>query len=107
MINMTDPMIKLKNSFTNSTEQSFDMKIWKISQKENNNWDTFDSAVVFAETEKDARMTFPHSLNQGWDGKVGMRSSWCDAKYVTVEYLGVTDRDVPNKTVICASFNAG
>lgn len=86
------------------------MKIWKISQTENLIWDTFDSAVVFAETEEDARMTHPSAYeftDSKWDGKVDYYSSWCDAKYVTVEYLGETDRDVPNKTVIVGSFRAG
>ena len=85
------------------------MKIWRISQGKNNTWDTYDSAVVFADTEKDARMTHPspYEIDGIWDGKVRSRSSWCDAKYVKVEYLGDTERDVPNKTVICGSYNAG
>lgn len=84
------------------------MKIWKISQKKNNTWDTYDSAVVFAETEECARMTHPSECETyDLDGKVDSYSSWCDAKDVTVEYLGETDRIVPNKTVICASYNAG
>lgn len=87
------------------------MKIWRISQKANNYWDTYDSAVVFAETEEDARMTHPikYEFEKGevWDGKHRNYGPWCDAKDVTVEYLGTTDRVVPNKTVICASFNVG
>lgn len=89
------------------------MKIWRISQKANNDWDTYDSAVVFADTEQDARMTYPagYKFTNGesieWNGKETSYGSWCDAKDVNVEYLGTTDREVPNKTVICASFNAG
>jgi hypothetical protein len=82
------------------------MKLWKISQVVNNTWDTFDSAVVAAETEKDARLTNPDTQCE-WNGIAGRWSSWCDAKDVTVEYLGETDRVIPNKTVIVASFNAG
>lgn len=88
------------------------MKIWRISQNVNNNWNTYDSAVVFADTEQDARMTHPSYYEFGeegeiWDGKHRDYGRWCNAKDVIVEYLGVTDREVANKTVICASFNTG
>jgi hypothetical protein len=86
------------------------MKLWKISQKVNNDWDTYDSAVVAAETENDARYTEPTHDNDTvseWNGIATRWSSWCDAKDVIVEYLGETDRVIPNKTVIVASFNAG
>jgi len=86
------------------------MKLWKIYQDVNNSYDTFDSAVVAAETENDARFTNPQFKdrdNTDWDGIATYHSTWCDAKDVTVEYLGKTDRVIPNKTVIVASFNAG
>jgi hypothetical protein len=79
------------------------MKLWKLSQKVNNNYDTFDSAVVAAETKEDARLIHPGEKE--WNGT--MDRYWCDAERVIVEYLGETDRVIPNKTVIVASFNAG
>lgn len=87
------------------------MKIQRISQEKNDTWDTYDSAVVFAETEQDARMTHPNGYQKtgdlDWGGNEMSYGSWCDAEDVKVEYLGTTDRVVPNKTVICSSFNAG
>jgi len=74
------------------------MKLWIISQNVNNDYDTYDSAVVAAETEEEAR-----NINLGgkWDG-----IWWAnDPSEVTVEYLGVTDRDISG--VILASFNTG
>jgi hypothetical protein len=66
----------------------------------NNDYDTYDSAVVAAETEEEAR-----NINPG--GKWGsIFSAWAnDPSEVTVEYLGVADRDISG--VILASFNAG
>ena len=40
------------------------MKLWLISQDVNNNYDTYDSAVVAAETEEEARVTFPNRWGQ-------------------------------------------
>jgi hypothetical protein len=76
------------------------MKLWIISQTVNNNYDTFDSAVVAAETEEEAR-----NINPG--GRWGVTfSTWAnDPSEVTVEYLGVTDRDISG--IVLASFNAG
>lgn len=36
-----------------------EMKLWLIWQTENNDYDTYDAAVVAAETEEDARKTPP------------------------------------------------
>lgn len=77
-------------------------KIWLLVNETVNGYDTFDSAVVFAENEDEARMVHPGRNN--WDGRVTYE--WCDAKDVIVEYIGRTERIVPDK-VICASFNAG
>ena len=37
------------------------MKLWLISQTENEGYDTYDSAVVAAETENAARLIHPSS----------------------------------------------
>ena len=76
------------------------MKLWIISQDVNNDYDTFDSAVVAAETEEEARNINPAGAwGDSWTG-------WAtDPSQVTVEYLGVADRDISG--VILASFNAG
>lgn len=35
------------------------MNIYRVSQTENNHYDTYDSIIVAAETEDDARNTLP------------------------------------------------
>lgn len=75
------------------------MKLWKISQDENDGYDTFDSAVVAAETESDARDTLPADWARPGD-------SWAKPEGVKVEYLGEA-KDGTAAGVICASFNAG
>lgn len=81
------------------------MKLWLISQDMVSGYDTFDSAVVAAETEEDARNTHPATYKRDWDGNE--TSTWCSKEHVDVQFIGVTDRQYNNKTVICASFNAG
>jgi hypothetical protein len=80
------------------------IKLWRLTQKENNGYDTFDSMVVAAETELIARMTHP-------SGKFRPRSPydvWASRpENVTVEYIGVSDRSFENGEIIVASFNAG
>ena len=76
-------------------------KLWLISQTVVQDYDTFDSAVVVAETEDDAKNTHPYGrpLYDPCD-------TWPSSPvYITVEYLGETELEVGR--VVCASFNAG
>lgn len=71
-------------------------------------YDTYDSAVVIAETEKEARIIHP-SGSDDWDGK-DEYGSWCNASEVEVKYLGELSFENYYKYsfgVVCASFNAG
>lgn len=93
------------------------MKIWLISQNVNNAWDTFDSAVVAAETEEEARNTYPNSVDTLWDGTkwiyyrldgtaaIARASCWTIPDNVDVKFLA-DGYDGPAGT-ICTSFNAG
>lgn len=73
------------------------MKLWFISQpNENVDYDTYDSAVVAAETEEEAKVIQPSRFGSGW----------CAPEDVAVEYLGEA-KEGTVKGVICASFNAG
>lgn len=93
------------------------MKLWRISQDKNNDWDTYDSAVVAAETEEEARVTYPGESDYRWsgstwqyhttDGQVINMSgySWVDPAAVDVQFLA-DGYEGPAGTV-CASFNAG
>ena len=77
------------------------MNIYRISQDQNNGYDTFDSAVVVANTEEEARKISPGGR---W---YTVYSDWCmTPDDVKVELIGTTDKVFKNP-VICASFNAG
>lgn len=86
------------------------MKIYLISQKVNNDYDTYDSAVVCAENENEARKINPGggeeiTDNPDTDG-TALYSVWCFLKDVQVEYIGEA-KEGSVKDVILASFRAG
>lgn len=90
------------------------MKLWLISQTANTDYDTYDSAVVAAETAKAARHTHPNGASRWHDGSWysgewgrSTDHSWAAPDRVTVEYIGETDRQLASGTVLCSSFNAG
>lgn len=76
------------------------MKLWLISQTVNRDYDTYDSAVVAAETEDDARLIVPHG--QGYKGQ----RSWADPEDIIVEHIGEAIIGTP-AGVVLSSFNAG
>jgi len=82
------------------------MNLYLISQDINNDWDTYDSAVVCANSKKEARMIHPAEYEKNWDGKSGEYDSWCDAKDVKVIQIGIALKKL-KRGVVCASFNAG
>lgn len=82
------------------------MKLFLISQSENNNYDTYDSAVVAAETEEIAKAMDPSSGNPKVFGGEYC-GDWCKSlDGVNVLYLGEAAEGI-TQGVICASFNAG
>ena len=106
------------------------MKLYLISQDVNTGYDTYDSAVVSAKSEADARTIHPsayttHAKNGKWMGtyadtphtrETGAAGkeypkepsydwvSYSKIEAISVEYLGETDKP---RGVILASFNAG
>lgn len=70
------------------------MNLYHISQTVNQDYDTFDSAVVCAPNAETARNIRP--------GVCG----WCEPEHVTVRLIGTATADVA-PGVVCASFNAG
>lgn len=77
------------------------MKLYYISQDVNGGYDTYDAAVVAAETEEEAKKIHPGSPAR-WD-----RGNWARSPdEVTAEYLGEAK---PGTTpgVILASYHAG
>lgn len=80
------------------------MKLWRISQEENNGYDTYDSAVVAAKDEAAARLINPDG-DEGWTSE-RYWGAWCKTPdKVKVELIG---KATPNIVagVIVASFNA-
>ena len=84
------------------------MKLYLISQSVNSGYDTYDSAVVIADSEEEARMVHPEK-DPRWNGvKNHLFDSWADAKDVQVVYLGEAEEGLEDYgPVICSSFNAG
>lgn len=104
------------------------MKLYLISQGKNLDYDTYDSAVVIAESEEDARLIHPshgdlidkvwNETTKSWcyndNGEV--RELWSHIKYgtddwtaphhVDVEYLGEA-KEGSVRSVVCSSYNAG
>ncbi len=72
------------------------MNLYKISQTANDDYDTYDSAVVVAASVEEAQRMRPNDSTYGW-------ADWTN---VRVQYLGVADQSLVKGT-ICASFNAG
>ena len=85
------------------------MNLWLISQSVNTGHDTYDSAVVAAETEDEARNILPASY-YSWQHD----NRWCRASVVwaampdqvTVKHIGEAALSI-ERGVVLASFNAG
>lgn len=99
------------------------MNIYKISQKENNNYDTYDSAIVIANSEEEAKKIHPdecimdnkESYKRWLDGE-GMSGTWVNLysdnpeynvfSAIKVELLGAA-KEGSEYGVVLASYNAG
>jgi hypothetical protein len=80
------------------------MKLFFIWQEENNGYDTYDSAVVCAKDEEDAKTIHPENGDNILNNKFGC---WVDdTSCVAVKYIGTAVKGT-ERGVICASFNAG
>ena len=99
------------------------MKIYKISRlpEQFPSYDTYDSAIVYAENEEKAKCIHPskfvtHFKEDGWYGtsvtgkeyKEGLDDwiEWKDRESLVVEYLGRA-RSEAKEGVILGSYNAG
>jgi hypothetical protein len=83
------------------------MNLYLISQTTNDNYDTYDSAVVAAENEEEARSLNPSGgfmTKEDWEA---LYTSWCNnPKQVKVMLIGKAIEGATTG-VILASFNAG
>jgi len=79
------------------------MNLYLISQRENTDYDTYDSVVVAANNEKDAQAINPN----GEDSWGESYSAWCSSpERVLVRYLGKATKGT-KQGIILASYNAG
>lgn len=81
------------------------MKLYKISQNKNVDYDTYDSAVVCAETPEDAKQWHPGGDKTVTTTKTNY-SSWTTIENVNVEEIGEANNN-QKEGIILASFNAG
>ena len=84
------------------------MKIFKIYQNINRGYETFDSAVVIADSAEEAQKIHP----AGTDYSFSDHDGWvARPDLVQIIYLGkvvgLPDDDIYPGAVICSSFNAG
>lgn len=87
------------------------MNLYKISQIVNNDLDTYDSAIVAAENEDEAKKIHPSIYEENIDGMWWERddkySSWAfKLEQVKVELIGEAKEGTP-KGIVLSSFNAG
>jgi hypothetical protein len=86
------------------------MKLYLISQDENTQYDTYDSAVVVAESEEDARTIIPSYAGDKVRRIPDKEAKWTwvnDPLKVRVQYIGEADPAFLKAGTICSSFNAG
>lgn len=89
------------------------MNLYKISQDVNDNWDTFDSAVVVAESAEEAKKIIPDhhgGYRENPDYEISIYD-WAKPKDVKVEFIGLVDKtyldSLDGRTTVVASYNAG
>lgn len=83
------------------------MKLYRIYQNKNNDYDTYSRAVVCAESEEEAKLIHPNGWSEkGWWINLGPYDSWVHPDKVQVEYLGEACESL-GRGIICASYHAG
>lgn len=86
------------------------MNIYKISQDVNNEYDTYDSAIVVAKNKREASMMSPAEYNDElyFDFEKSNWSNWAfKIEDVKVELIGVADKKFKEPCLILSSYNAG
>lgn len=88
------------------------MNIYKITDDSALGFDMYDSAIVVAHDEDDAREIHPSEFVKDWESEekeYGIDSSWVsykDRKDISVELIGKANDDAV-RGVVLSSFNAG
>jgi len=83
------------------------MKLFLLSQDENGGYDTYDSCVVCAESEEDAKKIHPSGYrNDEVTEEEEKYGTWTTLSNVDAEYIGEA-KEGSERGVVCSSFNAG
>lgn len=87
--------------------------LYLVKRTDNVTWDEYDSFVVCAESEDEARRVYPSGGmffedDMSEQNKRYFKSGWTD-KIETLEVIcvGLASVSLKNRQVICASYNAG
>ena len=86
------------------------MNIYKISQTACRGYDTYDSAIVVAETAQSATLIYPScNKEKNWyeDYENNSYFAWSHPKDVQVKLIGIASREFTEECVLLASYNAG
>lgn len=81
------------------------MKLFLLEQDSVFGYDTYDSCVVRALTEEDAKLIYPGDSQYDTEGQRDWPQKERRSSQVTATYLGEAIDGEPG--TICASFNAG
>jgi hypothetical protein len=94
------------------------MKLFLLTQTQNNGYDTFDACVVAAKNADEASLVHPRNADLFWSpeqkfwalrqypAEDSLDTSWADPAEVTVKYIGEASGAL-KAGVVLASFNAG
>lgn len=88
------------------------MNIYLLSQDQNKGYDTFESCVVVANNEQEAKTIHPRGI---WNDTVdfislddNLDSSWATSSdKVSCQLIGKASKKFTKLFIVCASFNAG
>lgn len=82
--------------------------LWKISQSKRTGYDIFDSAVVCARSEEEAKEIHPMLSYGSWVTVDWNSDTWANSPNdVEAHKIGTADESLQVGTVILASYNAG
>lgn len=80
------------------------MNLYYLSQDDRTYWDTYDSCIVCAENEEEAKKIHPNGSIFDETEKL---KSWADSlETIGCTKIGIAENNV-DKGVVIASFNAG
>ena len=82
------------------------MKLYIISQDVNDDYDTYDSAVVAAESEEDAKTIHPSGREVPVEDVPEKYPEWSILSHIKVKLVGIAVEGT-KRGVLVASYNAG